>query len=89
MIVIGARPSVGKSALVGSIALHAATTGKNVGIVSLEMSNAEIASRLASIHTSTDFNILFRGLYEDEYQAHEVYKRIGASTSQLPIYVTD
>ncbi len=89
MIVIGARPSVGKSALVGSIALHSASQNKNVGIVSLEMSNAEIASRLASIHTSTDFNILFRGLYEDEYQAHEVYKRIGSSTSQLPIYVTD
>ncbi len=89
MVVIGARPSVGKSALVGSIALHSAAIGKNVGIVSLEMSNAEIASRLASIDTDTDFHVLYRGLYQDQYQMQAVYNRIGNITSQLPIFVSD
>lgn len=89
MVVIGARPSVGKSALAGSFALHMATGGKRVGIISLEMSNNEIAARLAAIDTNTDFMVLYRGLYQDEKQTHEVYKRIGGHTSQLPIFVTD
>lgn len=89
MVVIGARPSVGKSALAGSIALHVAKTGKPVGIISLEMSNVEIAARLAALDTDTDFNVLYRGLYRDQRQTNEVYRKIGNQTSTLPIYVTD
>lgn len=89
MIVIGARPSVGKSALAGMIALDMAAKGKRVGIISLEMSNTEIAARLASIDTQTDFHVLYRGLYRDEHQTQVVYKRIASTTSQLPIHVTD
>ncbi len=89
MVVIGARPSVGKSALAGSIALHAAKNKQKVGIISLEMSNTEIAARLAAIDTNTDFSVLYRGLYRDEYQTQQVYDKIGNHTSQLPIYVTD
>jgi replicative DNA helicase len=89
MIVIGARPSVGKSALAGSISLHAAKNKHKVGIISLEMSNTEIAARLAALDTSTDFSVLYRGLYRDEYQTQQVYNRIGSHTSRLPIYVTD
>lgn len=89
MIVIGARPSVGKSALAGAFAIHAAKNGNKVGIISLEMSNVEIAARIAAIDTDTDFQVLYRGLYTDEAQTHAVYKKIGQQTSQLPIYVTD
>ena len=89
MVVIGARPSVGKSAFAGGIAVEMARSGHKVGIVSLEMSNEEIAARIASYDTSTDFHILFRGLYHDERQMNEVYKRIGSHTSQLPIFVSD
>lgn len=89
MIVIGARPSVGKSALAGSIALHVAGSKRKVGIISLEMSNVEIAARLAALDTDTDFNVLFRGLYQDERQTQEVYNKIGNQTSVLPIFVTD
>lgn len=89
MIVIGARPSVGKSAFAGSIAMNVAALNKVVGIISLEMSNTEIAARLAAIDTETDFNVLYRGLYADEKQTHDVYKKISSSTSTLPIYVSD
>lgn len=89
MIVLGARPSMGKSALIGSIALHMAKNKKSVGIISLEMSNNEIAARLAAIDTDTDFSILYRGLYRDEIETQKVYERIGAHTSALPIYVSD
>lgn len=89
MIVIGARPSVGKSAFIGGVAIHMAKTGKKVGIISLEMSNEEIAARLSALDTNTDFNVLFRGLYADEYQTQRVYEHIGQHTSQLPIFVSD
>lgn len=89
MIVIGARPSVGKSAFAGSIAVEMAKQKKTVGIISLEMSNPEIAARLAALDTETDFRVLYRGLYADENQTEQVYKRIGNHTSQLPIYVSD
>lgn len=89
MIVLGSRPSVGKSALIGDIAISMATVGHKVGIISLEMSNNEIAARLAAIDTDTDFNVLFRGLYRDQREADELYKKIGNRTAYLPIYVTD
>lgn len=89
LIVIGARPSVGKSALSGQMAIEMAKTGKTVGIISLEMNNNEIAARLASIDTDTDFAVLYRGLYADENQKHRVYRRIGDHTSGLKIFVSD
>lgn len=89
MVIIGARPSVGKSALAGTVAMSIAGMGKTVGIISLEMSNVEIAARLAAIDTNTDFAVLFRGLYRDEQHTHEVYNRIANHTSTLPIWVSD
>lgn len=89
MIVIGARPSVGKSALMGQMAINMAAKGTKVGIISLEMKDAEIAGRLAAIDTNSDFNVLFRGLYNDQDQRHRIYNRIGKSTAHLPIFVSD
>lgn len=89
LIVIGARPSVGKSAFMGGIAIEMAKRGLTVGIVSLEMSNTEIAARLAAYDTETDFNVVYRGLYQDTEEAHRLYRRIGNSTSTLPIFVSD
>jgi replicative DNA helicase len=89
LIVIGSRPSMGKSALVGGMAVEMSKKGMTVGIVSLEMSNTEIAARLVSYDTDTDFTVAFRGLYKDQEDAHRLYKKIGESTSCLPIYVTD
>lgn len=89
LVVIGARPSMGKSALIGGMAIEMAKKGITVGIVSLEMSNTEIAARLAAYDTDTDFNVVFRGLYRDMAETHRLYEKIGNSTSTLPIYVSD
>lgn len=89
LVVIGARPSMGKSALVGGMAIEMAKRGSTVGIISLEMSNTEIAARLAAYDTDTDFNVVYRGLYADMNETHRLYQKIGNSTSTLPIYVSD
>jgi replicative DNA helicase len=89
MIVIGARPSVGKSALLGLLAMNMARNGKRAGIISLEMSNAKIAGRLASLDTGVDFAVLYRGLEMDERQQQQLYYQLANQTAQLPIYVSD
>ncbi|MBI5461330.1 MAG: AAA family ATPase [Gammaproteobacteria bacterium] len=45
LIVLAARPSIGKTALAQQIALHAAENGHAVGICSLEMSATELMQR--------------------------------------------
>ena len=48
LILLAARPSMGKTALALNIAANAATTGKTVAIFSLEMSRGQLANRLLS-----------------------------------------
>lgn len=89
MIVLGARPSVGKSAFLGLLAMNMAHNGKHVGIISLEMSNAKIAGRLAALDTGVDFATLYRGLAMDEHHQEQLYNRLGHHTANLPIKVSD
>lgn len=89
MIVIGARPSVGKSALMGQMAISMAKKGKKVGIISLEMSNNEIAARLASIETDIDFWKVFRTIAHDEALHRLFYDKISKDTINLPIFLSD
>lgn len=48
LVLIGARPSMGKTTLGTSIARHAAASGVAVGVFSLEMDNAKLAARMVS-----------------------------------------
>lgn len=89
MIVLAARPSIGKSAMGGQMAFNMARLGYKVGIVSLEMKNNEIAARLGSLDSDVDFAAIFRGLYADQNDRDKFYKKVNNSTSKLPIYVTD
>ncbi len=54
MIVLGARPSLGKTALVLDIARNAAMKGVGVGIFSLEMSKDQLVDRLISAESTVD-----------------------------------
>jgi replicative DNA helicase len=89
LIVLGARPSVGKSALMNKIAVAVAKQNKQVGIISLEMNNTEIAARLASIQTDTSFGIIYRNLFNDEDQSAIFYNRLKERAVNLPIYVSE
>ena len=59
MIILAARPSMGKTALALNMALGAAKRGKVVAIFSLEMSKAQLGNRLLSLESgisSQDLN---------------------------------
>jgi replicative DNA helicase len=89
VVVIGARPSVGKSAIMGKMAMEIAKTGRKVGIISLEMSNNEIAARLASLDTNIEFWKVFRTIANDEQLHRSFYDKISRSLVHLPIYLSD
>lgn len=54
LTIIGARPSVGKSAFGANIALEAAKKGHRVGVVSREMSDVQFGQRLLSRESLVD-----------------------------------
>lgn len=88
LIVIGARPSVGKSAFMGRIAVHAAFKGCKVGIISLEMEDTAIFTRMASADSEVPFYKIDRNDLREEQQRNKVYNTI-SSLSTLPIYFSD
>lgn len=91
--VICARPGMGKTALGLAFALNIANNGDAVGVVSLEMPNVQLASRLVSNFTGIDFRTIFRGqklnsqFYSSNVDA-EINKAL-AKMSNLPIYLED
>ena len=87
MIVIAARPSVGKTALALNIARAASGTGNRVGIFSLEMSRSEVESRLLSAEAGLDSYRLRAGLMTVSEET-TVLDSVGA-LSDLPLYIDD
>lgn len=84
---IAARPGEGKTALMGTIAMHAAKEGKRVGIFSLEMSRAQVAQRLISQESGIDlFKIINGKMNESEWTKYtEAVEKVAA----LPITIND
>ncbi|MDP3062471.1 MAG: replicative DNA helicase, partial [Chloroflexota bacterium] len=87
LIILAARPSLGKSSLALSIALHAARAGAVAGIFSLEMSREQVAMRLLSCVAGVDGHRLRLGLLS-EPEERKVNDAVG-DLSELPIYIDD
>ena len=87
MIILGARPSLGKSALVVNVSLNAAKNGATVGIFSLEMSREQLALRILAGEAEVDAHRLRLGLYT-EAEEQRIIDAIG-NLSDLPVYIDD
>lgn len=88
LYIIGARPSVGKSALLGKMVIAAAKKGHHAGIVSLEMPDVQIGARLASMESDIDFWRIFRAKIDDQKESDKLYQRLG-EMANLPIKISD
>ena len=88
MIVIAARPSVGKSAFLGCIAVHAAQQGYKVGIISLEMSDVQLGARMGSLVSDVEFYKIFRNRMNDETEREKVFHNL-ETLSNLPIKISE
>ena len=87
MIVVAARPSLGKSTLAFNIARQAAQQGSVVGIFSLEMSAEQIAIRLLAGEANVDSHHLRLGMVSEAEHRREL-DAIGL-LSELPLYIDD
>jgi replicative DNA helicase len=88
LVIIAARPSVGKTALAMCLARNAAVSaGKGVAIFSLEMSKQQVAQRLLCIETRIDLHKLRTGRLRDDDWLH--LTRNVTTLAQAPIYIDD
>ena len=88
MIVVAARPSMGKTALGLNIAEHVGIDNQvGVGIFSLEMSSQQLAERMLCSRGHVDSKKLRQGMLTDE--EYSDLHRVAEEISQSPIYVDD
>ncbi len=88
LVLVGARPGMGKTAFAMNVAVNAAKkTKKNVCVFSLEMSSEQLASRMLSSEALVDGTSLRRGAL-----SHDDWKRLAeasAALSSCNIYIDD
>ena len=65
LVIIAARPSMGKTAFVLNIATHAATEGYGTAIFSLEMSKESLVHRMLTAEARVDAQKVRRGMLRD------------------------
>ncbi len=87
MIVLAARPSLGKSTLAFNIGRAAAASGNSVGIFSLEMSRDQIGMRLLASESDVDSYRIRIGLLSSNEEA-QLLDAIGV-LSDMPMYIDD
>jgi len=86
LVIVAGRPSMGKSAIAGAIALNAAYTGKPVALFSLEMSAGKIARRFMASEAGIDSGRIGSGqITESEWMP-----LMGTlQTLQVPVLLSD
>jgi replicative DNA helicase len=87
LIILAARPSVGKTALALNMAYNAAKKGVPVGVFSLEMASHQIAMRLLSTEAKLDSQTIRTGRL-NQGQWHTLTQAAGI-LAQAPIFIDD
>ncbi|MEX1997627.1 MAG: replicative DNA helicase [Candidatus Andersenbacteria bacterium] len=91
LIILAARPSVGKTTLALDFARHAALKGVPVGVFSLEMSKEQLVDRMLAAQAHVDLWRLRTGNLETGGEFDD-FSRIGEAMGELseaPIYIDD
>lgn len=87
LVIVAARPSMGKTAFALSIAREASRRGKSVGIFSLEMSAQQLVLRLISADAAVGLQALRSGRLSNA-EMHEIVTRVD-SLMNAQIYIDD
>jgi replicative DNA helicase len=84
VLVVAARPGVGKTALTNQIALHIAKNGTGVGVCSLEMGDAELGIRSIAHTCKASVGGLYRA---EDYALEQMSKGMAITNlSEWPIH---
>ncbi len=87
LVVVAARPSVGKTAIAAAFALHAARRGAGVLFASLEQSAEELAERLLVADSGVSGTDVRAG--HIDARAAEALSASSRQLSPLPLYISD
>ena len=87
LIIVAARPSMGKTAFVCNVAEAAAESGKGVLVFSLEQSKVELAERFLCIRARINGHKLRAGDL-DEVDRHQLMQA-SSELSALPLFIDD
>lgn len=88
LIVLGARPSMGKTAFTLALARNAAMDfKKGVAIFSLEMASEQLVQRVISMESGLSSSVLRHGKLK-EYEWTQLHKTV-EKLSEIPIYIDD
>ena len=91
LIILAARPSVGKTAFALNLARNAAlhpTKPQAVGFFSLEMSASQLVQRILSAESEIKMEKISRGKLE-EYEYQQLHSKGIKKLEQAPIYIDD
>jgi replicative DNA helicase len=89
LVILAARPSVGKTSLALDFARNAAKRGNSVGVFSLEMSKEQLVDRLICAEANID---LWKMRTGNLTESNDDFTRIGAALgtlSEIPLYIDD
>jgi replicative DNA helicase len=87
LILIAARPSMGKTALATTIMNNATNNGKRVAMFSLEMSHAQVMQRIVAQRTGLNVQDLRLGRVKDEHWP--IISEETGIISELPMHIDD
>ena len=87
LVILGARPSMGKSSLAVNMAVNAAKSGQTCGVFSLEMTREQLAMRILASEAEIDSHRLRLGLYT-HLEESRIIDSIGR-LSDLPMFIDD
>ena len=87
LVILGARPSMGKSSLAVNMAVNAAKSGQTCGVFSLEMTREQLAMRILASEAEIDSHRLRLGLYT-HLEEDRIIDSIGR-LSDLPVFIDD
>jgi replicative DNA helicase len=87
LVVLAARPGIGKSACASAFALEAARAGCGVAFFSLEMSAAEVWQRMTASCAEVSLSALTKGNLSDSY--HHAAMFAMTNISEMPVHVDD
>lgn len=87
LLIVAARPSMGKTALAINFAINACIQDKKVGFFSLEMSAEQIATRMLAIYSGIAISNLKTGYIEEG--KYNLIKECSKKISEMPMFIDD
>jgi replicative DNA helicase len=87
LVIVAARPSMGKTAFVLNIATHAAVEQHGVAIFSLEMSKEALVQRMLTAEARVDSQLVRRGMLRD-FDFTKLARAAGV-LQQCPVWIDD